>query len=102
MEARIAMGAGYGGTRRKRMPARRMPVRKHHMEAGYGVKGMRKGVHRKRHVAAGYGVKGMRKGVHHRSGGASDWVHFVKKVQRDNGCSYKEAMEIASPLWRNL
>ena len=32
------------------------------------------------------------------SGGQRDWIDLVKKCQKDEGCSYKEAMSIASAL----
>ena len=30
----------------------------------------------------------------------SKWIEFVKQVQQQQGCSYKEALTIASPLWK--
>eukprot|EP00952_Eustigmatos_sp_NYUAD-ZCMA_P008369 34871-Eustigmatos_ZCMA.PRE.1 len=28
------------------------------------------------------------------------WIQFVKKVQLESKCSYKEALQKASPLWQ--
>jgi hypothetical protein len=34
------------------------------------------------------------------SSGQSDWIKFVKKIQKQEDVSYGEAMQIASPLWK--
>lgn len=30
----------------------------------------------------------------------NDWIKFVKQVQKENNCSYKEALQIASKLYK--
>ena len=50
--------------------------------------------------SSGQGLKSMAKKATKRavSGGQRDWIDLVKKCQKDEGCSYKEAMSIASAL----